>query len=215
MLKPNIGGFAGLKSPAKHDGDNGMQGRTTDPEFVRGVIRCLKERGATTITIADSKTADAKQWRKLVKVSGYQAMAEEEEVLLVAMSDDGVFDVQGEQPGKPLAILGMEKTSVPTLLMPKVLAKHLEHGLVISLPKIKTHRFSVVSLGIKGLQGTVMYSDKSPAYKQKWRSHRELGRYSKSRKSGGPENRALYVEALEVFAERMVDVLAVEAPHFL
>ena len=215
LLKPNIGGFAGLKNPKKHAGDNGMKGRTTDPEFVRGVVHCLRAHGYTEITIADSKMADAKEWARLLKVSGYKAMAQQEGVALVAMSDDGVFDVEGDMPGKALEVRGMENTSVPTLMMPKILAEHLEHGLYISLPKIKTHRFSVVSLGIKGLQGTVMYSDKSPAYRQKWRSHRELGSYTKGRKKTGKEDRGAYVRALEIFSERMVDVLEVESPDLV
>lgn len=212
LLKPNIGGFAGLKSPKKHAGDNGMEGRTTDPEFVRGVIQCLKDRGHKKITVADSKMADAQEWKKLVKVSGYEAMAKEEGVSLVAMSDDGVFDLEGDQPGKALSVSGMESTNIPTLLMPKIVAEHLEKGLYISLPKIKTHRFSVVSLGIKGQQGAVMYSDSSPAYRQKWRSHRELGSYSKARKKLKVEDREAYVRALEIFSERMTDVLEVQAP---
>lgn len=35
MIKPNICGFDGLKDAAK-TGDDGVKGRTTDPEFVRG-----------------------------------------------------------------------------------------------------------------------------------------------------------------------------------
>jgi hypothetical protein len=131
---------------------------------------------------------------------------------LVALDDDGVFDVQGEMPGKPLAVHGMEKTHVPTLLMPKLLARHLERGMFLSLPKIKTHRFSVFSVGIKGMQGTVMYSNASPAFHQKGLSHKELGKALAAIKRGDANGRDLYVKALEVFAERMVDVLEVEAP---
>ena len=29
-------------------------------------------------------------------------------------------------------------------------------------------------MAIKGMQGTVMLSDKAPGYKQKWRMHKEL-----------------------------------------
>ena len=35
---------------------------------------------------------------------------------------------------------------MPTLLVPKILAEHLDHGLFLSLPKIKAHRYAVVSL---------------------------------------------------------------------
>jgi uncharacterized protein (DUF362 family) len=216
LLKPNIGGFDWFKDPAKYGGDNGVFGRTTDPEFVRGVIRCLRARGHTKITVAEGWGATHKDWVRLVDVSGYAAMAKEENVLLVAMDDDGVFDVELDQPGKPLAISGMEKTTVPTLLMPKVLADHLDHGLYISLPKVKTHRFGVVSMAVKGMQGTVMTSDGAPAFRQKSRMHRELNALLKSGGGPGkketPEYRLAYVAALEAFAQRMADVLEIEAP---
>ncbi len=209
LLKPNIGGFDWFKDPAKNDGDDGVRGRITDPEFVRGVIRCLRARGHTKITIAEGWGATHKDWEHLMDVSGYAKMAAEEKVPLVAMDDDGVFDVQGEKPGKPLRLTGMEATHVPTLLIPKILAEHLEHGLFLSLPKIKAHRFGVVSVSVKGMQGTVMLSDASPAFRQKWRMHKELNKYIEHKKD---DDRALYVSALETFADRIADVLEVEAP---
>lgn len=211
LLKPNIGGFDWFKDPAKNGGDDGVHGRTTDPEFVRGVIRCLKARGHTHITVAEGWGATHKDWEKLADVSGYAAMTKEEGVPLVAMDDDGVFDTMPGEPGKPLRVTGMDKTSVPTLLMPKLLAEHLQDGMFISLPKIKAHRFGVVSLSIKGVQGTVMYSDAAPAFRQKWRTHRELNKWLDGRKKG-EDDRALYVSALETFAQRIADVLEVEAP---
>jgi hypothetical protein len=96
--------------------------------------------------------------------------------------------------------------------MPKLLAETLEHGLFISVPKIKTHRYAVVSLGIKGMQGTVMRSEAAPAYNQKWRMHEELKEYLHERKQREPEDRAKYVASLELFAERMVDVLELSLP---
>ena len=211
LLKPNMGGFDWFKDPATHDGDDGVRGRTTDPEFVRGVIRCLKARGHDHITIAEGWGATHKDWVKLVDVTGYAQMAREEHVPLVAMDDDGVFDVEGDQPGKALGIRGMEATHVPTLLVSKLLADTLAHGMFISLPKIKAHRFAVFSLSIKGMQGTVMMSDKAPAFHNKWRMHRELNPWLDAQKKGH-EDRAVYVAAIETFAERIADVLEVEAP---
>jgi uncharacterized protein (DUF362 family) len=211
LLKPNIGGFDWFKDPAKHDGDDGVRGRLTDPEFVRGVVRCLKARGHDHITIAEGWGATHKDWLHLVDVTGYAQMARDEHVPLVALDDDGVFDVEGDQPGKPLGIRGMEKTHVPTLLLPKLLADTLAHGMFISLPKIKAHRFAVFSLSIKGMQGTVMLSDKAPAFRNKWRMHRELNPWLDAQRKGH-EDRAAYVAALETFAERIADVLEVEAP---
>ena len=190
-----------------------IRGRITDPEFVRGVIRCLAQRGHTKITVADGFGGKPTDWDRLVKVSGYAAMAKEEHVALVALDDDGVYDVQGTQPGKPLGVRGMEKTSVPTLLMPKLVAEHLDHGLFLSLPKLKAHRFAGFSIGIKSLQGVAMYSDAAPAYRQKWRTHKEVGAAIDLVKKGDPRARKVYVAALEKFAERMVDVFEVETPH--
>jgi uncharacterized protein (DUF362 family) len=209
LLKPNLGGFDWFKSGGA---DDGVKGRITSPEFVRGVIRCLKARGHAKITVAEGWGATHKDWLRLVDVSGYAAMTAEEGVPLVAMDDDGVFDHAPGEPGKPLAVSGMEKTGVPTLLMPKILAEHLQRGLFISLPKVKAHRFGVVSISVKGVQGTIMLSDGSPAFRQKWRMHRELNAWLDGRKKG-EDDRALYVSALETFAERIADVLEVEAPH--
>jgi hypothetical protein len=102
---------------------------------------------------------------------------------------------------------------VPTLLVPKIVAEHLDHGLFISLPKVKAHRFAVFSIAIKSLQGVAMYSDAAPAYRQKWRTHKEVGAAIDLVKKGDPKARAFYIAALEKFAERMVDVFEVEAPH--
>ncbi|GAC1546103.1 MAG: hypothetical protein NVS3B10_10100 [Polyangiales bacterium] len=212
LLKPNLGGFDWFKDPKTHDGDDGVHGRTTDPEFVRGVIRCLKARGHTKITVAEGWGAKHADWQRLIEVDGYRAMCAEEGVALVAMDDDGVFDVELDQPGKPVAIDGMAQTHVPTLLMPKLLAEHLDHGLYLSLPKIKAHRFGVMSLSVKGMQGTVMLSDAAPAFRQKWRNHRELNPLLGVKDKTSPEFRAAYVAALEAFSERMLDVLEVEAP---
>ncbi len=212
LVKPNIGGFDWFKDPAKNDGDDGVRGRTTDPEFVRGIVQCLKGRGHTRVTIAEGWGARHADWKKLVRVSGYEKMAEEEHVPLVAMDDDGVFDVQEDQPGKPLRVTGIESTNVPTLLVPKLLAEHLQHGMFISAPKIKAHRFGVVSIGIKGMQGTVMSSEASPAFQQKWRMHKELSAALELLKTDRAAGQKAYLDALHLFAERMVDVLEISAP---
>jgi uncharacterized protein (DUF362 family) len=213
LIKPNLGGFEWFKDPNQSGGDDGVRGRTTDPEFVRGIVQCLKARGHDKITIAEGWGATHKDWLRLVDVSGYEVMARAEGVKLVAMDDDGVFDVGVDQPGKPLAVRGMEKTHAPTLLMAKVLAEHLERGLFISAPKIKAHRFGVISMSIKGGQGVVMLSDASPAFKQKWRMHKELMPALELIKKDPEAGRQAYLDSLDVFAERMADVLEVAGPH--
>jgi uncharacterized protein (DUF362 family) len=209
LLKPNLGGFEWFRDPAKSGGDDGVKGRTTNPEFVRGVVRCLRALGYQEVTIADGWGAKHADWEQLARVSGFARMAAEEHVPLVALDDDGVFDVQGSQPGKPLAVSGMENTHVPTLLVPKLLADVLTHGMFISLPKMKAHRYAVFSMSVKGMQGTVDLSDALPAFHQKWRMHAELGPLLVRGKAA---DRSAYVASLETFAERIADVLEVEAP---
>jgi uncharacterized protein (DUF362 family) len=212
LIKPNIGGFDWFKDPTKNDGDDGVRGRTTDSEFVRGIVQCLKARGHRKITIAEGWGAKHADWKRLVRVSGYEKMASEEAVPLVAMDDDGVFDVTGDRPGRAVRVTGMEATNTPTILLPKLLADHLEHGMFISAPKIKAHRFGVVSMAIKGMQGTVMLSDEAPAFRQKWRMHKELTPALELLKTDRVRGEKAYLDALHVFAERMVDVLELSAP---
>ena len=212
LIKPNIGGFEWFRDPKTNGGDDGLVGRITQPEFVRGIVQCLKARGHTKITIAEGWGATHKDWEHLIRASGYEAMAKEEGVPLVAMDDDGVFDVEGDTPGKPLAVTGMDRTHMPKVLLPKLLAEHLDGGLFIAAPKLKVHRFGVVSIGIKGMQGVVMTADASPAFHQKWRSHRELSAALLAGKRGDADARQKYVASLEVFAERMTDMLELAAP---
>ena len=215
LVKPNLGGFDWFKVVKAPGDDDGIRGRITQPEFVRGVIRCLKARGHKSITIADGWDAELKAWYRLIKQSGYEQMAREEGVRLTLMNDDGEHDVEDDKPGKPIVLTRMDKTGVPTLMLPKLLVEHIKRGLYVSVPRLKAHRFAVISAGIKGNQGVVMTSDAAPAFHQKGRLHRELNPYLKARKQGlpeGPDERARYVAALEAFAERMTDVLEVAAP---
>ncbi len=46
LLKPNLCGFDSIKDPEKHHGDDGVHGRSTDVDFTRGVVQCLKAQGA-------------------------------------------------------------------------------------------------------------------------------------------------------------------------
>lgn len=227
LLKPNLCGFDGIVDPAKRKGDDGMVGRTTDVEFTRGVVQCLKQRGHDKITIGEGCGHAHSFFVEVTEKTGYAAMAKEEGVALVALDDDGVYDRTGEKPGLPLPVAGIGKSRVPSLLLPKVLAEHLDHGLFVSLPKIKAHRFSVTSMAIKGMQGTVMYGDSLPAFQQKFRSHRELNEQLKAKKAARAEAKAAgsalpaadpreerkaYVAALTAFAERMLDVLEISTP---
>jgi hypothetical protein len=80
---------------------------------VRGVVRCLKARGHDHVVIAEGWGAKRADWSTWCARRGTQQMASEEHVPLVAMDDDGVFDVQGDLPACTAwrARLRMEGTS--------------------------------------------------------------------------------------------------------
>ena len=67
-------------------------------------------------------------------MSGYAQDGGRGEGPAVALDDDGVFDVEGDQPGKPLGVRGMDKTDVPDAARTG-LADTLAHGVFISLPE--------------------------------------------------------------------------------
>jgi integrase len=98
LIKPNIGGFDWFKDPKTHDGDDGVRGRTTNPEFVRGIIRCLKKRGHTKITVTEGWGATHKDWEKHVDVGGFAKMTKEEGVPLLELNAESVAAVQKMGP---------------------------------------------------------------------------------------------------------------------
>ena len=58
-----------------------------------------------------------------------------------------------------------------------------------------------------------MLSDASPAFNQKWRMHKELGDALKLLPKDKAAGTKAYLDSLDVFAERMTDVLEVASPH--
>src|SRR5690606_14084220 len=102
LLKPNLCGFDSIVDPVKRKGDDGVVGRTTHVDFTRGVVRWLKQRGHTRVTTAEGCGISNAHFERVPDITGYRAMAREEGVSLVAMDDDGVYDVEGDQPGLPL-----------------------------------------------------------------------------------------------------------------
>ena len=137
VLKPNLGGFDWFKDAAKSEGDDGVR-EAHHRSRVRARRRPVPQ--GSRPHARDGRRGVGRQarsnWVKLDHRVGPTAlMAKEEGVPLVAMDDDGVFDVGGDKPGEMLRVTGMEQTTVPTLLSPRLLAEALTHGLFISLPK--------------------------------------------------------------------------------
>ncbi|NQT46771.1 MAG: DUF362 domain-containing protein [Candidatus Omnitrophica bacterium] len=111
-------------------------GVTTHPEFVRCVVRILKERGLI-VRIGDSPSGDGRNIEKIYQTSGIKRVADEEGAELLK------FDMAKEIKGIPIA------------------KAVLDADLFISLPKFKTHGITILTAGIKNVFGAVSGLSKS------------------------------------------------------
>lgn len=130
LLKPNL--------LARHEPGAAV---TTHPAIVRAVIRELKKRGFTQITLADSPGGPYAQglMRALYKTSGLAAVCEEEGAELWLETTGGARE-------NPQGVLVHQFN----LLTPV-----LEADFIINLPKIKTHMMTGMSCAVKNLFGCV------------------------------------------------------------
>ena len=130
LLKPNM---LTAKSPE--------EATTTHPEFVRAVIKVLRDHGITDITVGDSPAGNH-AWQNLWEKTGLLAMAEEEQVELLPFEQ--VKRVETPQ-GRTLPVL-----------------KQLDDfDAVISLPKLKTHMLTKVTGAVKNSYGLIVGLAKS------------------------------------------------------
>ncbi len=111
------------------------QAKTTHPEVVRGVIRILREGGAT-IAVGDSPASAAKLDRVWER-SGYEALCAAEEVAIRRFEKHATL---------PLAC----GKSVLQVAEPV-----LNAGLVVNVPKVKTHILTTFTGAVKNLYGVL------------------------------------------------------------
>jgi uncharacterized protein (DUF362 family)/Pyruvate/2-oxoacid:ferredoxin oxidoreductase delta subunit len=114
----------------------------THSEFVRALVRILKEKGCT-VWIGDSSggaIAGIAPTAQSFKVSGYEKVAKEEGAIIKNFDSEGVVEVTAE--------------SNPREKM--YLAKPLfDADVVINLPKLKTHSAGIYTGAVKNLFGCV------------------------------------------------------------
>jgi uncharacterized protein (DUF362 family) len=220
LLLPNVGGLTWFSS----DADDGLRGRITDPRFVRGVIEYLRAAHVKKITLGVSwAVGKPRAVEEMLRLSGYQALADEyPEVHLLDL-----FYYGGSEPGDVQTKL----VPVPTphaaqleekLFTAQVVALHQKSGLIINIPKFKTHRFAVITAGIKNLMGLVNLAEAhpksdAPAPNSKWKMHRELGAILKAtskRDEWSPKELSDYQRAGWMFSRRIADVYEALRPDF-
>lgn len=117
-------------------------GATTSPEVVVGIVEAAKDAGAREIIVAESAIVgfDA---GKIMAELGVKEMFEEVGARVLNLDDNGNDVVERKVPrGKLLKKIKIFKPTV-------------ECDVLISVPVLKTHIFTGVSLGMKNVKGTL------------------------------------------------------------
>jgi len=127
LIKPN---YLNSKHPST--------GITTDGRVVEGIVRFLKEREIDDISIGEgSGFADTFE---AFRVAGVTDVAERWNVKLVDLNKDEFVEVYPPNP------LSLKKVKV---------AKTAVESTIISVPKLKLHKITMVTLGLKNIMGTL------------------------------------------------------------
>lgn len=211
VVKVNLGGFDRMK-PGKPD--DGLVGRITDPRLARALVAELRRRGAKDLVLADG-IGDAEKWEQLLELSGYGALAAELEVPIVDLMHRGEGDAR---PAAWRMRLPWAKHLGDELLLSDELVRPGRRLFLVDVPKLKAHRFAVMTLSIKNLMGAVMLADPAgatPPWKRRWRMHRELSPWLDAWKKRREDDRALYRKALAAFSERLADLYGVLTPDLV
>lgn len=135
LLKPNLGRVAPANS-----------GVCTGPEVVRGVIRYLKEIGASEILVGDGSIWGYDFWESL-ESSGIGDVCREENVTAVNLdeAEPVIKDIPGGQMVESLTF-----SSLPFCV-----------DLTVSIPVMKTHIHAGATLGIKNMKGCLYKKEKT------------------------------------------------------
>lgn len=210
LIKPNLGGFTWFSKGA----DNGVIGRTTDLAFIEGVVAYLEKRGVKQISIAESwGVKNPKDVERLFEVSGLRDLANRHPaVKLVDMNYYGE-DVGVGTPPVAVPIPGASILK-DELVLPKVYVDHLLGGLVINLPKLKTHRLAVITAGMKNLMGVLGIKGSGLFHLGKYKMHKEVGDYMRAKHEAyDADAKKEYIAALDAFSTRLVDAFEATRPH--
>ncbi|MGI6225154.1 MAG: DUF362 domain-containing protein [Peptococcales bacterium] len=134
LLKPN----AGRKGPAK-------SALCTNPEILRGLIRFFKDKEAGQIFVGDGALTGIDVWEAM-ESAGITEVCEEEGAILVNLDDCDPIDKL-----IPEGIM-VDKLRFSSLAF--------EADIVVSVPVIKTHMYTGVTLSIKNMKGCLLKKEK-------------------------------------------------------
>lgn len=209
LIKPNLGGFVNIKAGE----DNGVYGRTTNPLFIKGIIKYLKEQNIKDIAIGESwGVMDANRVQKLFEITGYKKMADEMKIKIIDLNyynngDTVTVPVKINYPNAELL-----KNDV---YIPKIYLKYLTDGIIINVPKMKTHQFAITSLSLKNLMGVLfMHGPSKYMQANKHLMHKEINLWFLNKNISSEETIKRYSDSYTLFSKRLLDLYVIAKPHF-
>lgn len=208
----NLGGYDRIR---RKGGDNGVTGRVTDLEFARALLVELRARGVRDLAVAGGASKPASENPRVLAASGYGAMLADLGIPFVDLNHYGDGDSRPAPWRMDLpwaAELGRELVLSDDLVHPE------RPPYVIDVPKLKAHRFAVMTASIKNLMGAVMIDDPgrtSPPWRRRWRMHRELSPWMKGWRKDKSDDRAAYKRALARFSARLADLYGALTPDLV
>jgi uncharacterized protein (DUF362 family) len=135
LIKPNAGRMA-----------KAGEGITTDPQVVAGLIDYLRERGGDEIFVGESPILGVKALEAL-EFTGISEVCHKRSIPLIDLDDEPPVTTPVKR-GKLLRNL-------------KICKEVLRSDFIVSVPVMKTHMHTVVSLGIKNMKGCLRGREKA------------------------------------------------------
>ena len=113
----------------------------TDPRFVDAVIQLMQKNGAAVIKVGDGP-AITRDTERLVQKSGIEAVMKKHGMKFVDLNIDDLVEVTN-----PLKFTGEDKFLLPQSVTTS--------DMLISLPKLKTHHWALMTASMKNLFGVL------------------------------------------------------------
>ena len=135
----------------------------TRPEVVEAAVRYWFKAGARKVYVFENCT-QANYTRLVFEMTGYNALCKRTGAVPVYLDEDEV--VEYEFPGKRPVGSDPRGYELTKFRMPRTVHEKLirekDANLYVSIPKLKTHSMSVVTLGIKNQWAFPVHPDRSP-----------------------------------------------------
>ncbi|MEW6079631.1 MAG: DUF362 domain-containing protein [Thermodesulfobacteriota bacterium] len=135
----------------------------TRPEVTEAAVRYWQAAGARRVFVLENST-QATYTRLVFEMTGYNALCKRTGAVPVYLDEEKSvpYDFTGKPPADKEP-RGYERTTfgLPRTVHEKLILER-DANLYVSLPKLKTHSMSVVTLGIKNQWGFPVHRDRSP-----------------------------------------------------